>query len=113
MQQNYLVLDDDTLSNLEYYMPSGETLRQLASMFSIFCDETRLKILSALSLGDMCVNDLSNYLGINQTTVSHQLRYLKTLGAVTDSRLGKVVVYSIANSSVSSILSNGVDYILA
>ena len=112
MTSHYVNIDNATLSNLQYYMPEPETLRQLADTFSIFSDFTRLKILSALALSEMCVNDLSRYLNINQTTLSHQLRFLKNYNAVTDRRIGKVVVYSLGNSKINDIMTNGVDYIL-
>lgn len=108
----YTNIDKTTLLNLQYYMPENNTLRQLADMFSVFSDFTRLKILSALALSEMCVNDLSRYLNINQTTISHQLRLLKNFNAVTDKRIGKVVVYSLKNQMVNEIMSNGVDYLL-
>ena len=104
-------LDDLTLSNLRYYMPEQKTLRQLSLVFSLFADETRLKILSALSLSPMCVGDISKVLGINQTTVSHQLRFLKNYNLVADKRLGKSVVYSLGTNFVDSIMLNAVDYI--
>jgi len=108
---NYVFLDQATLNNLKYYMPENDTLRQLASIFCIFADYTRLKILSALSLRDMCVNDLCLYLGLNQTTISHQLRTLKDLDAVNDKREGKNIVYSIKKIVIKDILSKGVDYL--
>ena len=108
---NYVSLDQATLNNLKYYMPENDTLRQLANIFCIFCDYTRLKILSALSLRDMCVSDLCLYLNLNQTTVSHQLRTLKDLDAVIDKREGKIIVYSIKKSVITDILSNGVDFL--
>ncbi len=112
MSSHYVNIDNNTLSNMQYYMPEAETLRQLADTFSIFADFTRLKILSALALSEMCVNDLSKYLNINQTTLSHQLRLLKNFNAVTDRRMGKVVVYSLGNNKINDIMTNGVDYIL-
>ena len=92
-------------------MPENSTLRQLADMFSVFSDFTRLKILSALALSEMCVNDLSKYLNINQTTVSHQLRHLKNFNAVSDKRVGKLVVYSLKSKMVNDIMADGVDYL--
>lgn len=92
-------------------MPENNTLRQLADMFAVFSDLTRLKILSALALSEMCVNDLSKYLNINQTTISHQLRLLKNFNAVTDKRMGKVVVYSLKSKMVNNIMADGVDYL--
>ncbi|MBQ3047411.1 MAG: winged helix-turn-helix transcriptional regulator [Clostridia bacterium] len=109
---SYTNLDQTTLSNLQYYMPENNTLRQLADAFSIFSDYTRLKILSALALSEMCVNDLSKYLNINQTTISHQLRLLKNFNAVKDRRVGKLVVYSLGNQFINNIMLDGVDYIL-
>ncbi|MBR1985169.1 MAG: winged helix-turn-helix transcriptional regulator [Clostridia bacterium] len=108
----YTNIDKNTLINLQYYMPENETLRQLANTFSVFSDFTRLRILSALALSDMCVNDLSKYLQTNQTTISHQLRYLKSFNAVADRREGKTIIYSLGNSKVNNIMLDGVDYIL-
>ncbi len=113
MKTQYVAIDQKTLSNLQYYMPEPATLRQLADIFSLFADSTRLKILSALALGEMCVNDLSNYLSINQTTLSHQLRFLKNFRAVCDRRQGKYVLYSLGNQTIENILQGGVDYILS
>ncbi len=111
-EQLYVNIDKNTLLNLQYYMPENDTLRQLADMFSIFSDYTRLRIISALALSEMCVNDLSKYLDINQTTISHQLRLLKNFNVVVDRRKGKVVFYSLGNIMVNNIMADGVDYIL-
>ncbi len=108
----YVNLDKATLSNLEYYMPENSTLQQLADIFFVFSDFTRLRILSALALSEMCVNDLSAYLNINQTTISHQLRLLKDFKAVNNKRLGKTIVYCISSKFVNNLMADGVDYIL-
>ena len=108
----YRNIDKATISNLNYFMPENNILRQLANIFSVFADETRLKILSALSLADMCVSDLSNYLNINQTTLSHQLKMLKTFDAVEDRREGKIIIYKIKYEKINEIMSQGVDYML-
>ena len=108
----YKNIDKATLSNLNYFMPEGDILRQLANTFSLFADPTRLKILSALCLTDMCVSDLSEYLDINQTTLSHQLKLLKTFDAVEYRREGKVIVYTIKYKKINEIMSQGVDYML-
>lgn len=105
-------LDEKTLQNLQYYMPENKILQQLANFFSVFSDSTRLKILSALAVTEMCVNDISVSLKINQTTVSHQLKLLKNIGAVKDQRDGKIIYYSIANSTINDVMLNGVDYLL-
>ncbi len=110
-ENKILFLDEKTLSNLQYYMPKNSVLQQMANFFGVFSDETRLKILSALSISKMCVNDLSVSLNLNQTTVSHQLRILKSIGAVEDIRCGKVIYYNIANNTINEVMLYGVDYI--
>lgn len=107
-----MILDENTLQNLQYYMPENKVLQQLANFFSIFSDSTRLKILSALAVTEMCVNDIAVSLNINQTTVSHQLKLLKSIGAVKDQREGKIIFYSIANKTINDVMLNGVDYLL-
>ena len=72
-----LLLDKRTQSLIDNYVPSGEILEGIVSFFSIFSDSTRVRILSALAITEMCVTDISRVLSINQTTVSHQLRFLK------------------------------------
>lgn len=106
-----LYLDEKTIKNLQYYMPENEVLQQMANFFDIFSDGTRLKILSALSISKMCVNDISKSLNINQTTVSHQLRLLKSVNAVKDERVGKVVYYSIVDESINDIMMQGVNFL--
>ena len=108
-----LFLDEKTLTNLQYYMPSVSVLQQMANFFSVFSDETRLKILSALSITKMCVNDIANCLNLNQTTVSHQLRILKAIGAVKDERCDKIIYYSISDNTINEVMMYGVDYIFA
>ena len=112
MQNKMANLDNLTLSNLQYYMPERETLRQLSQVFYLFSDTTRLKVLSALSLSPMCVGDLSKHLDINQTTISHQLKLLKNYNLVLDKRLGKNIVYTLGSDFVCDIMLKAVDYIL-
>jgi ArsR family transcriptional regulator len=59
----------------------------------------------------MCVGDISKVLNINQTTISHQLRFLKNYNLVSDKRTGKSVVYSLGTKFVNSIMLDAVDYI--
>ena len=81
-----LLLDRRTQDMIEGYVPEGEVLTSLVRFFSIFADNTRLRMLSALAISEMCVTDISRVLGINQTTVSHQLRFLKDAGMVRTDR---------------------------
>ena len=107
-----MTITENDYSNLKYYMPSVDVLQQMANYFSCFSDPTRLKILSALSVKSMCVNDLSLVLGANQSTISHQLKALKGLGVVRDKRFGKVIFYEIASNNINEILLNGVNYLM-
>lgn len=105
----FMNLSDEMIKNLEYYMPQKQVLQQLADFFGVFSDGTRLKILSALSMGSMCVNDISKALDINQTTVSHQLKLLKSMGIVKNMRLGKVIFYELSNPTINDVLLSWVD----
>ena len=106
-----LLLDARTQDMIEGYVPDGEVLASLVRFFSIFADSTRLRILSALAISELCVTDISRVLDINQTTVSHQLRYLKNVGIVKASRLGKVIFYSLKNDTVNDVLLKGVEFL--
>ena len=106
-----MLLDKRLQSMVVDYVPKGEILDELVCFFSIFSDYTRLKLISALAISEMCVSDLSSLLKLNQTTVSHQLRLLKSLNAVTTRRQGKVVFYSLRNDTLSDVLLKGVEFL--
>ena len=106
-----LLLDRRTQGMVEDYVPAGELLTSLVRFFSIFSDETRLKILSALAISEMCVTDISRVLAINQTTVSHQLRFLKDVGLVSSERHGKIIFYALRNNIVNDVLLKGVEFL--
>ena len=106
-----LVLDKRTQNLVEEYVPSGEILEGIVCFFSVFSDYTRVKILSALAISELCVTDLSRILQINQTTVSHQLRYLKSAGIVKSTRQGKIVFYSLTDESINDVLLKGIEFL--
>ena len=106
-----ILLDNRLREMVETYVPSGEILDELVCFFSIFSDYTRLKMISALSISEMCVSDIATLLKLNQTTVSHQLRLLKNLNAVTTKRQGKVIFYSLRNDTLSEVLLKGVEFL--
>ena len=106
-----LLLDRRTQGMIEGYVPEGELLTSLVRFFSIFSDSTRLRILSALAISEMCVTDISRVLDINQTTVSHQLRYLKDAGMAKMQRRGKIIFYSLSNEIVNDVLLKGVEFL--
>ncbi|MBR1868147.1 MAG: winged helix-turn-helix transcriptional regulator [Clostridia bacterium] len=106
-----LCLDDKTMSMISDYVPSGDILDEIVGFFSVFADQTRIKILSALSISETCVSDLASALSINQTTVSHQLRTMKDVGAVGCRRVGKIIYYYIKDDIVSEILLKGMEFL--
>ena len=81
------------------------------AFFSVFADYTRVKILSALAISELCVTDISRILDLNQTTVSHQLRFLKSAGIVKCCRQGKVIFYSLTNDSINDVLLKGIEFL--
>ena len=106
-----MLIDNRLQEMVKDYVPSGEILDDLVCFFTIFSDYTRIKMISALAISEMCVSDISKVLGLNQTTVSHQLRFLKNLNAVKTKRQGKVVFYSLRNDALSDVLLKGVEFL--
>ena len=109
--QQLLLLDKRTQSLIEDYVPQGEILEGVVCFFSVFADYTRVKILTALAISELCVTDLSRILQINQTTVSHQLRFLKSAGMVKSVRQGKIVFYSLTNDAINDVILKGIEFL--
>lgn len=106
-----LLLSEKIKQEVLNEIPNNKQLLELANFFQNFSDSTRLKILSCLSLYDMCVNDLSVLLNVNQTTVSHQLQILRSEKIVEYRRVGKVIIYSLQKKSVTKFMANAVEEI--
>lgn len=106
-----LLLDKRTQSLIEDYVPQGDILEGVVCFFSVFSDYTRVKILSALAISELCVTDLSRILKINQTTVSHQLRFLKSAGIVASRRQGKIIFYTLTSDAVNDVLLKGIEFL--
>ena len=106
-----LLLDKRTQNLIEDYVPSGDILEGIVCFFSVFADYTRVKILSALAISELCVTDLSRILDINQTTVSHQLRFLRSAGIVKSVRQGKIIFYSLTDDSINDMILKGIEFL--
>lgn len=104
VMENYLILSPRNRAKIQEYMPRSEEIEKVALYFQNFSDGTRLKIISCLAMCDMCVNDLSLILNINQTTISHQLKLLKSQNMVTYKRDGKILLYSLNDKRVNDIM---------
>ena len=111
MEQRYLLLNERSKREILNYLPSCNETDKLADFFQVFSDATRLKIISCLAMCDMCVNDLSALLKINQTTISHQLKYLKSQNLISCKRNGKIIVYSLTNQKTNELMLSAVNAI--
>ena len=106
------LVHQDAVDRVRGLLPRDETLYDLAELFKIFGDSTRVKILYALLESELCVCDIAKLLEVSQSAVSHQLRVLKGSKLVKFRREGKVVYYSLADEHVTRILSQGMEHIL-
>ena len=93
-------------------MPAEETLNDLAALFKVFGDPTRVKILYVLFQSELCVCDLAEVLHMTQSAISHQLRILKQMKLVKSRREGKTVFYSLADDHIQTIMNQGMEHIL-
>ena len=104
MQNRFLLLTERNIQELLSTLPEEREISKLADYFQNFSDSTRIKILTCLSMMNMCVNDLSSVLGINQTTISHQLKQLKDQNIVSYKRDGKILVYFLTDENVNNMM---------
>lgn len=103
---------NQTLQKRLQKMPDEGTLCDLAEFFKVFADSTRIKILYALSDGELCVCDIWQSLGLTQSAVSHQLRILKQMRLVKYRKEGKTVYYSLDDDHIQSILDGGLEHVM-
>lgn len=102
---------EDLLRIVEQTMPEETELYDLAELFKVFGDSTRIRILFVLSSAEVCVCDLARVLNMTQSAISHQLRILKQNKLVKSRREGKSIFYSLADGHVSTIIAQGRDHI--
>lgn len=93
-------------------MPEDETLYDLAELFKVFGDTTRIKILYTLFKSDMCVCDIAEVLGMTQSAISHQLKVLRNAKLIKSTRDGKQIIYSLDDSHIGNIISIGLEHIM-
>ncbi len=98
------VLHNDVVSKVREKMPDEDELFDLAELFKVFGDSTRIKILYVLFESEMCVCDIAEVLGASQSAVSHQLRIIKGERLIKARRVGKTVLYSLADDHVATII---------
>ena len=101
----------DLVEKLQNELPDDEVLYDLAELFRVFGDSTRIKLLYALFESELCVGDIAQVLGMTQSSVSHQLRLLKSSKLVKFRREGKAVFYSLDDDHVRSMIALGLEHV--
>ena len=107
----YMHLHEDVVRRVEAEMPEEGALFDLAELFKVFGDSTRIRILYLLFESEMCVCDIAQLLGMTQSAISHQLQVLKKSKLVKYRRQGKTVFYSLADAHVRAIIGQGMEHI--
>ena len=108
--QDYCI-HEDRIEAVKKDKPTEEMVYDLAELFKVFGDVTRVKIIYALLEREMCVCDIANLLEMTQSAISHQLRVLKKARLVKFRKEGKTVFYSLDDSHIDKIFSFGLDHI--
>ena len=101
----------ELVAHVKLDMPGEECLYDLAELFKVFGDTTRIRILYVLFESELCVCDIAELLNMSQSAISHQLRVLKQARLVRARREGKTVFYFLADEHVRTIIGQGMDHI--
>ena len=104
------VIHEDAVKKVVSAMPDEDLLYDVAELFKIFGDSTRIRILSALGESELCVCDICAVLNMTKSAVSHQLRILRQAKLVKNRRSGKEMYYSLDDDHVSSIMELALDH---
>lgn len=105
------VIHEEVVNQVLGRMPEEEKLYDLAELFKVFGDSTRIKILWALVESEMCVCDIAYLLNMTQSAISHQLRVLKQAKLVKNRKEGKIVFYSLEDEHIKQIFDLGLIHI--
>ena len=102
---------DEVVQSVRGMLPDDDDLYDLAELFKVFGDSTRIRILFVLFESEMCVYDIAQLLGMTQSAISHQLQVLKKSKLVKYRRKGKTVFYSLADDHVHTIFGQGMEHV--
>ena len=102
---------DDSIKHAKMHLLSEREYSDLSEFFKLFGNPTRLKIISLLSYGDLCVCDICESLDMNQNTVSNQLRILRSRNIVKYEKEGKMARYSLTDSHVEMVYKMGLEHL--
>lgn len=111
VEVEFLAAREDIVKKVLLQQPDDEVLYDLAELFKVFGDSTRIKILYALFETELCVYDIARLLNLTQSSVSHQLRILKNSKLVKFRREGKSIFYSLDDEHVRKIISMGMEHV--
>ena len=106
------LIHENIIENVRQKMPQEEKLYDLAELFKVFGDTTRVKIISALFEAELCVCDIAELLTMSPSAISHQLRVLRQARLVKHRKEGKVVFYSLDDEHIKHIFNEGLTHIL-
>ena len=104
------IVHESVIEMVKKKMPQEEKLYDLAELFKVFGDTTRVKIISALFEAEMCVCDIAELLHMSQSAISHQLRVLRQARLVKHRKEGKVVFYSLDDEHIKTIFNQGLEH---
>lgn len=108
----YMHAHEDLIERVKADMPDEIKLYDLAELYKVFADSTRIKILYCLFEEEMCVCDIATLLSMTNSAISHQLRVLKQAKLVKFRRKGKTVFYSLSDDHVRTIIGMGMEHIM-
>ena len=105
------IVDQEKIDEVKKYIPADKDLTLLAETFKVLSDPTRLKIVLALSKGELCVCDLTSLFNVTVSAISHQLRLLKTMKIVSYRKQGKIVYYKLDDDHIHNLIQETWNYI--
>lgn len=105
------MIHEEVVNTVKEKLPKEEILYDLADLFKVFGDGTRIKILCALFESELCVCDIAALLNMTHSAISHQLRVLKAAKLVKNRKVGKIVYYSLADDHVQHIFDQGLAHV--
>ena len=112
MEFEYTVIHEEVVARVKEKMPQEEPIYEVSELFKVFGDSTRSRIICALHIEELCVNDLSALLNMTQSAVSHQLRILRQARLVKSRKDGRVVYYSLDDDHIDEIFALAFTHIM-
>lgn len=105
------IINEEVVKKVKQKIPEDGYIYDLAELFKVFADSTRMKIIYALLEDELCVYDIANIVGTTQSAISHQLRILKQAKLVKFRKEGKIVFYSLDDDHIYEIVKKGSEHI--